>query len=76
MRHGYAIWDHHEHGWLQTRTQVEGFKCPVTIWGNEEEQAMQFHSLKDAKAMLRAVRKDHRKPEMVNILDPRWRVIV
>lgn len=76
MREGYAIRDFHQHGWLQTRTKVEGFDCPVTIWAEEDEQAMLFRKLKDAKAMLKAVRKDHRQPERVRILDPRWRVIV
>ena len=76
MRKGYAIRDFHQRGWLQTRMKVEGFDCPVTIWAEEEGQAMQFRKLKDAKAMLKAVRKDHRRPEQVRILDPRWRVIV
>jgi len=76
MRSGYAIMDSHEHGWLLTRTKVEGFQCPVTVWGEEEENAMQFRRLKDARAMLKVIRRDHRRPERVNILDPRWRVIV
>jgi hypothetical protein len=48
----------------------------VTIWAEEDEQAMLFRKLKDAKAMLKVIRKDHRRPEQVRILDPRWRVIV
>ena len=76
MRKGYAIRDFHQRGWLQTRSKVEGINCPVTIWAEEEDQAMQFSKLKDARAMLKAVRKDHRRPERVRILDPRWRVIV
>lgn len=76
MREGYAIRDRHQHGWLQTRTKVEGFNCPVTIWAEDEEQAMTFRKLKDARAMLKVIRKDHRKPERVHIIDPRWRVIV
>lgn len=76
MRKGYAIRDRHQHGWLQTRTKVEGLNCPVTVWAEDEEQAMTFRKLKDARAMLKVIRKDHRKPERVHIIDPRWRVIV
>ena len=76
MRKGYAIRDRHQHGWLQTRTKVDGFNCPVTVWAEDEEQAMTFRKLKDARAMLKVIRKDHRKPERVHIIDPRWRVIV
>ena len=75
MRTGYAIRDNHQRGWLLTRTRVEGVNCPVTVWGEEEEQAMQFRRLKDAKAMLKVIRRDHRRPDRVRILDPRWRVI-
>lgn len=75
MRTGYAIRDSHQHGWLLTRTRVEGVDCPVTVWGEEEGQAMQFRRLKDAKAMLKVIRRDHMRPERVRILDPRWRVI-
>ena len=76
MREGYAIRDKHDHGWLLTRTKVESLDCPITVWCEDEEQAMQFRNLKDAKAMLKVIRKDHRRPERVNILDPRWRVVV
>ena len=55
---------------------MEGLDCPITVWGEDEEQAMQFRNLKDAKAMLKVIRKDHRRPERVNILNPRWRVVV
>ena len=75
MRTGYAIRDRHQHGWLQTRVQVEGFDCPVTVWADEEKYAMEFRRLKDAKAMLKVIRRDHRQPERVNIIDPRGRVI-
>ena len=75
MRTGYAIRDNHQHGWLLTRTQVEGVVCPVTVWVAEEEHALQFRRLKDARAMLKVIRRDHRRPERVRILDPRWRVI-
>ena len=76
MRTGYAIWDRHEHGWLQNRTKLEGISVPVTVWAENEKDAMVFHRLKDARTMLRVIRKDVRRPERVNILDPRWRVVV
>ena len=76
MRTGYAIQDRNQHGWLLTRTLVEGVACPVTVWGEEEAQAMQFRRLKDAKTMLRVIRKEHRRPDRVNIVDARRRVIV
>ena len=76
MRTGYAILDRHQHGWLQTRTRVENVECPVTVWVPDEENAMEFHRLKDARAMLRVIRLHHSRPERVNILDPRQRVIV
>ena len=76
MREGYAIKDSRPHGWLVTRTMVAGCSCPVTIWAEDEEQAMIFRRLKDAKSMLRTIRQEHRRPERVHIVDPRWRVIV
>ena len=75
MRTGYAIRDEHQYGWLQTRTRVEGVECPVTVYVEEEEHAMTFHRLKDAKAMLKAVRRDHRRPDRVNIVNARGRVV-
>ena len=74
MRIGYAIMD--GHGWLQTRTRVDGVSCPVTVYVEEEEHAMIFRRLKDAKSMLKAVRKDHRRPDRVHIISARGRVIV
>lgn len=76
MRTGYAIRDRHQRGWLQTRERLDGVSCPVTVWAEDEENAMEFHRLKDARAMLKAVRRDHRRPDQVNIMDPRWRVVV
>ena len=76
MRRGYAILDCYQYGWLQTRTRVENVECPVTVWAMEEHDAMEFKRLKDAKAMLKAIRKTHRRPERVFIVDPRSRVIV
>ena len=76
MREGYAIRDKHQHGWLQTRTHVDGVGCPVTVWSDKEDNAMIFRHLKDARQMLAVVRRDSRRPDKVNIIDPRWRVIV
>lgn len=76
MRTGYAIRDKHQHGWLRTRTRVDGVSCPVTVWTESDEDALQFRRLKDAKAMLKVVRRDHRRPDKVHIMDPKWRVIV
>ena len=75
MRTGYAIVDKHQHGWLQTRFLVEGLDCPITVWADEEEYAMEFRQLKDAKAMRKVIRRDHRQPDRVHIVDPRGRVI-
>lgn len=74
MRAGYAIMD--GQGWLQTRTRMEGVSCPVTVYVEEEEHAMTFPRLKDARTMLKAVRKDHRRPDRVHIISARGRVIV
>lgn len=76
MRTGYAIRDNHQRGWLQARVSAQDGACPVTVWAQDEENALEFHRLKDAKAMLRAIRRDHRRPDRVNIIDRRWRVIV
>lgn len=76
MRIGYAIRDRYKHGWLKTRVRVKDVSCPVTVWVNDENQALTFRHLKDARAMLKVIRRDHRRPETVHIMDPRWRVIV
>ncbi len=76
MRTGYAIRDKHRHGWLKTRMRVDKVTCPVTVWVENEEDAMIFRNLKDARTMLKVVRRDHRRPDKVHIMDPRWRVIV
>ena len=76
MRTGYAIrmrYNAHN-GWLQTRTRVDGVSVPVTIWG-DEEGAMEFRHLKDAKAMLKAIRQDLRRPDKVNIIDMSGRIV-
>ena len=76
MIEGYAIRDKHQHGWLKTRIRVEKVAVPVTVWTQDVTQALTFRHLKDAKAMLKVIRQDHRRPEKVHIMDPRWRVIV
>lgn len=76
MRTGYAIRDRRGHAWLKTRQRVEGVDVPVTVWVENEEDAMIFRNLKDARTMLKVVRRDHRRPDKVHIMDPRWRVIV
>ena len=76
MRRGYAILDCYQYGWLQTRTRLENVDRPVTIWAMEERDAMEFRRLKDARAMLTAIRKNHRRPDRVFIIDPKSRVIV
>ena len=76
MRTGDAIRDRHERSWLQSRIRVDGVSCPVTVWAESEENALEFHRLKDARAMLKVIRMEHRRPDRVNILDPRWRVVV
>ena len=75
MRTGYAIHDRHEHGWLHTRMNMDGVSVPVTIYVEDEEDAMVFHKLKDARAMLKVIRKDHRRPEQVRILNFKGRVV-
>lgn len=76
MRTGYAILDRYQYGWLQTRTRMENVDCPVTVWTLDEEDALVFRRLKDARAMLKVVRRHHRDPERVRIVDPRLRVVV
>ena len=75
MRTGYAIHDRHEHGWLHTRTKLEGVSVPVTIYVEDEEHAMTFRRLKDARAMLKVIRRDHRRPDKVHILNVKGRVV-
>lgn len=77
MRTGYAIRMRYnaDNGWLHTRTRVDGVSVPVTIWG-DEDGAMIFRKLKDAKAMLKAIRLDLRRPDKVNIIDMSGRVVV
>lgn len=75
MRLGYAIRDRRNHQWLKTRTRLEGVPCPVTMWVQDEEEAMVFRRLKDARRMLCAVRKESRHPEKLLILNPRWKVV-
>lgn len=77
MRAGYAIRSCGKNGgWLNARRRVDGVPCPVTIYVINDEDAMVFRSLKDARNMLKALRKESRTPERLHILDARWRVIV
>ena len=76
MRTGFAIRDRYQHGWLQTRVQLEGVSCPVTVWVGDETDAMEFRRLKDAKAMLRVLRKESRRPDLLHIINPQRRVVV
>lgn len=48
---------------------------PVTVWVQDEEEAMEFRRMKDARRMLKIVRDQHRRPDKVQIIDPRWKVI-
>ena len=73
MRTGYAIRDKHRHSWLQNRVRVENVEVPVTVWVEKDDEAMIFRRLADAKTMLRVIRSEHRRPDMVHIIDPRWR---
>ena len=75
MRTGYAIRDRHGHAWLKTRERVEGVEVPVTVWVQDEEDAMLFNKLKDAKRMLTVVRSTSRHPERIRILDPHWKEV-
>ena len=77
MRTGYAIRMRYnqDNGWLHTRTRVEGVSVPVTVWG-AEDGAMEFRSLKDARVMLTAIRREQRRPYKVNIIDTTGRVVV
>ena len=76
MRTGYAIRDRRGHAWLKTRQRVEGVEVPVTVWVQDEEDAMIFHRLPDARHMLKVVRSTSRHPERIRILDPRWKEVV
>ena len=76
MRTGYAIRMRYNpgNGYLHTRVRVDGVSVPVSVWG-DDEGAMEFHSLKDARAMLKVIRREQRRPEKVNIIDNRGRII-
>ena len=55
---------------------MEGVSCPVTVWVGDETEAMEFRRLKDAKAMLRVLRKESRRPDLLHIINPQRRVVV
>lgn len=73
MRTGYAIRDKRKRAWLATRTRDDG--GTLTVWVQDEEQALIFKRLPDAKRMLKVVRADSRMPGAIQILDPRWREV-
>jgi hypothetical protein len=73
MRTGYAIRDKKNRAWLATRTKDDGGTS--TVWVQDEEDALIFRKLGEAKRMLKAVRGDSRTPEAIVILDPRWREV-
>jgi hypothetical protein len=73
MRTGYAIRHRKNRAWLATRIKDDG--GTLTIWVQDEAQAMIFRKLPDAKRMLKVVRADSRTPEAIQIMDPRWREV-
>ena len=73
MRTGYAIRHRKNRAWLATRTRDDG--GTLTVWVQDEEQALIFKRLPDAKRMLKVVRADSRTPEAIQIMDPRWREV-
>ena len=75
MRTGYAIRDKRKRAWLATRTLEDGMGGSLTVWVQNDEDAMIFRKLPDAKRMLKAVRADSRWPETIKIIDPRWREV-
>ncbi|MBQ3424417.1 MAG: hypothetical protein IJH38_04375 [Clostridia bacterium] len=75
MRTGYAIRDTKGHAWLKTRERVEGVDVPVTVWVQDEDEALIFHRLPDAKRMARVVRASSRHPDKIHVLTPAWKAV-
>ena len=75
MRTGYAIRHRKNRVWLASRTREDGESGSLTVWVHDEEQALIFRKLPDAKRMLKVVRADSRTPEAIQIMDPRWREV-
>ena len=73
MRTGYAIRHRKNRAWLATRVRDDG--GTLTVWVQDEEQAMIFKKLPDAKRMLKVVRADSRMPGEITILNPCWREV-
>ena len=73
MRTGYAIRHRKNRAWLATRVKDDG--GTLTLWVQDEEQALIFKRLPEAKRMLKVVRADSRTPEAIQIMDPRWREV-
>lgn len=75
MRTGYAIKDKSEHSWLKSREYVPGVQCPVSVWVQEEDEALTFRDLKLAKRLLKLVRQSQRHPERIVVLNPNGKVV-
>jgi hypothetical protein len=73
MRTGYAIRHRRNRAWLATRVRDDG--GTLTVWVKDEEQAMIFKKLPEAKRMLKVVRADSRMPGEITILNPCWREV-
>lgn len=73
VRAGYAIRHKKNRAWLATRVRIYGGTS--TVWVQDEEDALIFRKLGEAKRMLKVVRQDSRTPEAIVILDPRWREV-
>lgn len=73
MRTGYAIRHRKNRAWLATRVRDDG--GTLTVWVQDEEQAMIFKRLPEAKRMLKVVRADSRMPGEITILNPCWREV-
>ena len=73
MRTGYAIRHRKNRAWLAKRIKDDG--GTLTVWVQDEEGAMIFRKLPEAKRMLKVVRADSRMPGEITILDPRWREV-
>lgn len=74
MRAGYAIRHKKNRAWLATRVRIDG-DTTLSVWVQDEEDALVFRKLGEAKRMLKVVRQDSRTPEAIVILDPRWREV-
>lgn len=60
--------------WLKTRVRDD--EGTLTLWTAEEDEAMMFRKASEARRMLRLLQGEVKRPERLQVLDPRWRVIV